>query len=355
MKRLLALALLLGSAAPAIALDQANVTRIDTATVRIDWKDAGAVDIYAATDPDATIRTARLIVRNDRDGMETVPADKATRTYFLLKDRKTGQTTRVAERILPLDKGSNFRDLGGYPAAGGKHVKWGHIFRSGAMPLLDEADYAQLQGLKIGSVIDLRSIEEREVAPTLLDDRTGALFIANDYSAKAMFAAMQTRPDGGITLPDNLYGGLGIMLKPQFRAIFARLLADEGAVVYNCSAGQDRTGIASALILTALGVPRDIIMTDYHLSTPTRRPEYEMPPVNPADYPNNPVLQYYAAAMKKPGGVKAEPLYAKDGEAYLTKFFRGIEAQYGSVEAYMDKELGVTPVKVAALRARYLE
>ena len=46
------------------------------------------------------------------------------------------------ERLIVLERSSNFRDLGGYPAAGGKHVRWGMIYRTAAMPMLTEADYA---------------------------------------------------------------------------------------------------------------------------------------------------------------------------------------------------------------------
>lgn len=355
MKRLSLCLALLASAAPAAAIDRAEVRRIDAQSVEIRWEGAAAVDIHASIDPEAPLTETNRIVSDDRDGSERIAADTAARRYFLIRNRATNETMRVAERVLPLERGSNFRDLGGYPGADGKRVKWGSIYRSGAMPLLSEADYAYLQSLKLHAVIDLRSLEEREVAPTMVDDRTGALFIANDYSAKTMFAALRRKPDGSVDLPDNLYGGLGNLLRPQLRAVFDRLLAGEGSIVYNCSAGQDRTGIASALILTALGVPREVILADYHLSTPTRRPEFEMPPVDPAAYPDNPVVQFYAASAKRPGGAKAEPLYDSSGVSHLVRFFDGIEASFGSVDAYLDRELGITPDKVAQLRALYLE
>ncbi|QHL91990.1 protein-tyrosine-phosphatase [Sphingomonas changnyeongensis] len=355
MHKLLAGALLLAVAAPAQAIGDARVERIDAATVRLTWTDAAAVDIYVSPSPDATRRGSRPVIRDDRDGREDVAANASIRQYFLIRDRQTGEVRRVAERVLPLERGSNFRDLGGYPAAGGKRVKWGRIFRSGAMPLLSDGDYAHLKGLGLGAVIDLRSLEERAVAPTMLDDRTGALFIANDYSARAMFAALRPAPGGGVELPDNLYAGLGDLLEPQLRAVFDRLLAGQGNLVYHCSAGQDRTGITSALVLTLLGVPRDVILADYHLSTPTRRPEFEMPPIDPAAHPDNPIVQYYAAAAKRPGGVRAEPLYDRDGVSHLAKFLAGLEAKHGSVMAYLEKTFALTPDRVARLRAMYLE
>src|SRR3546814_79257 len=95
-------------------------------------------------------------------------------------------------------------------------------------------------------------------------------------------------------------------LAPQYKVVFDDLLAKKGAVVYHCSAGQDRTGVATALVLSALGVPRDLILADYHLSTQYRRPENEMPKLDAAAYPNNPVAAYYRKAQMSPNGLKPQ-------------------------------------------------
>jgi protein-tyrosine phosphatase len=338
---------------PAFALENAKVERPDVARVNISWTDTDPVSVYVSEDPTATIATAKLMAKDVRVGLLTLPLDTTKRRYILLVDKGNGKVTRVAEREVPLEQGSNFRDLGGYAVASGKTVKWGKIFRSGAMPMLTEADYAQLSSLKLGSIIDMRSIDEREIAPTQLDDRTGALFLANDYSAKAMFAANPPPVNGKYS--SNLYENFMTTFIPQYRAIFNRLLADDGAVVYNCSAGQDRTGTATALILSALGVPRDVIMKDYHLSTALRRPQFEMPMIKDGDYPGNAMAQFYASYQKRPQGTKPDPLFGPDGVAYLTRYFEVVEAKYGSVDAYLEKEIGLTPAKRLLLKARYLE
>lgn len=331
----------------AFAIEDVQVKRKDASTLIVSWRDSDPVDIAIG---DSTLPNQKIapVVRRSRAGSAevSVPSDK--RLYLHLLDHGDKSWVVAAERELPLEKGSNFRDLGGYKGAGGKSIRWGKIFRSGAMPMLSEADYALLGQLKINSIVDLRSLDERQVAPTQLDDRTGALYISNDYSLAPLMAST-SQPER-----EYVYRGMGKLLAPQYRAIFRRLLADEGAVMYNCSAGQDRTGIASALILTALGVDRETILKDYHLSTALRRPQNEMPAVNPADYPGNLIVQYYVAASKKPGGAKPEPLYSTSGKAHLTQFFELIEREYGSVEGYLKTELGIGPLDVAKLRAIYL-
>lgn len=336
-------------ATPANALDKVEVKRLDAARVQLSWEDSDQVDVYRASAPDVPYRRAVRVGGNKGGGSIELAVPSDQRAYFLLRDHGDKHVIAVSERELPLEQGSNFRDLGGYVGAGGKTVKWGRIFRSGAMPLLTERDYRLLSGLDIRSIVDLRSLEEREVAPTTLDDRTGALFLSNDYSITPM---MRQYMSGKVKGP--MYAGLEQLIRPQVKAVFNRLLADDGAVLYHCSAGQDRTGVTSALILTTLGVDRATILRDYHLSTALRRPQNEMPPIDPADHPNNVIVQYYAAAAKRPGGMKAEPLYTPDGESLLAQFFAHVEATHGSVETYLEKEFGIGPVQTARLRSLYL-
>src|SRR3546814_13059477 len=90
------------------------------------------------------------------------------RPYFMLRDQRDGGMIRVAERALPLEHGSNFRDIGGYSAAGGKHRRWGMIFRSGGTPLLNDADGQRIGALTLGEMVDPRSNAQGVLATTRL-------------------------------------------------------------------------------------------------------------------------------------------------------------------------------------------
>lgn len=346
-----ALALAVSIATPAGAREAATLTRIDAANVTLDRGETVPVAIWISQDgmidkADQQVEPG-LIRAAGKDGKLTLAIPADSRRYVLLKDRK-GHVTVVGERVLPLEQGSNFRDIGGYVTKDGRTIRWGKAYRSGAMPLLSEADYSLIDQLGIGSVVDFRSIEEREVAPDLVDDRTGALFIANDYSLKPLMANF------GKGNGENVYQGMEKMLVPQLRALYRRIEANEGAVIYHCSAGQDRTGMATALLYDMLGVDRDTILKDYHMSTALRRPQWEMPKVNPADYPNNPILKYYYAADEKKRTV-AEPLYTPSGASHLAQFFTYVDAQYGGSEGFMKKALGLTDADIVTLRATMLD
>ena len=338
----------------ALALDGATVERAAPNQVTVSWQGGDPVDVYVSAQPDAPIAASIRVARADRRGVFVLKRTGPSRPYFILKDDRDGSLVRVADRLLPLERGSNFRDVGGYPAAGGKHVRWGLIYRSGATPMLTDADFRYLARLGIASDIDLRSTEERQIAPDRLPARTGALYLARDYPGAEVFAPAATRGRSDAS-PVNLYRSWLVSLAPQFKDVFHQLLRRNGAVTYHCSAGQDRSGVATALVLSALGVPRAVILADYHLSTQDRRPENEMPRIDPARYPGNVVAAYYVKAQSAGAPTKPRPLYDKAGVALLQQTFDEIDSRWGSVDAYLDKELGIDARDIARLRAAYLE
>lgn len=340
----------LSAAASASARELATLTRIDAQSVALDPGDRAPAEIWISRDDklgpdDRKIEAAVVAKRTNGKIILAIPASE--RRYALLRDAK-GTVVAVGERVLPIEQGSNFRDIGGYVTRDGRVVRWGKAFRSGAMPLFTEADYALVGQLGLGSVVDLRSLEEREVAPDLIDDRTGALFLSNDYSLQPLMANFG-KGDG-----ENAYRGMEKLLVPQLRALYRRIAADEGAVVYHCSAGQDRTGMATAMLYDMLGVDRETILKDYHLSTALRRPQYEMPKVDPADYPNNPILKYYFNRDEDKRAV-AEPLFTPSGASHLAQFFTYIDGEYGGSEGFMRQALGLKDADIARLRTVMLD
>lgn len=337
---------LLASAATAGTIDMPAVTRQAPAQLTVSWSDPDPVDIFLSDNPAARPDQMKLIAKADRDGQESVQVAPGERAYFLLRDSKSGRSVRVAERLLPLQQGSNFRDIGGYPAAGGKHVRWGLIYRSGGQPMLTDADLNQIRTLQLAHLVDLRSSEERVLAPTRID---GVPYQAIGYSmARLMNGAAPTNGEG-------VYRKLPQALAPHLKLIFNDLLSGDGAIAYNCSAGQDRTGFVTAMILSALGVPREVILADYHLSTALRRPEWEMPRIDPAAHPDNPAAVLFAGYQRNPAAATPQALKTDDGTAFLSFAFDEIDRKWGSVDQYLAQEAGVSKVDLAALRARYLE
>jgi protein-tyrosine phosphatase len=349
-------AMLAAPAALAGTITDPVVERLAPDRLVVRWNDKEPVDVLQSDRPDADVPAATLVSDQDRDGShEVTSAPGAARPYFLLRDHRSGEVVRVAERVLPLEQGSNFRDIGGYPAAGGKHVRWGMIYRSGGQPLLTDADVKAVQGLGIANLVDLRSDEERVLAPTRID---GIPYSAVGYSMATMMASMPKVGSGAASPMQglgNAYRGFPTQLAPQIRLVFRKLLAKEGPVAYNCSAGQDRTGFTTGLILSVLGVPRDTIYADYTLSTTYRRPQWELPPISDAMATTNPVAGFFARFQKDPVLSKPQPLVAPDGTPFLAYAFSEIDGRWGSVDAYLQQEIGLSAIDIASLRATYLE
>jgi len=256
------------------------------------------------------------------------------------------------ERLLPLEGGNNFRDMGGYIAHGDKKVKRGQIFRSGVMTGLTTADQDVLSRLNITTVVDFRSREELDLFPNHWARDRGLNFINHDYSLTEISSRMFDESGKKVSV-HILYQNFPILLKPQLTLLFRHLLEGNAPLVFNCSAGQDRTGIAAALILRTLGVARETILEDYHLSTRFRRPEIETAGV---DFNTHAGSNAFADMMLRYGeGSKTpKPLYTNDKVPYLHFAFAQMEKNYGSVDAYLATEIGVDKDAVELLRATYL-
>ena len=346
---LTALALVLATG-PAHAITAQKAERAQGRVV-ITWTDSDPVDVYVAETAEAPLSAAKLVAVKSRDGRIEYAVAADARPFFLLRDGGDGHVTRVAERALPLQQGSNFRDLGGYPGAGGKHVRWGRIYRSGATAMLTDADLMMIKALGLADMVDLRSSEERALAPSRI---AGVRYAAVGYTMTSLTPQGAAAPSGDERM-HAVYRRMPDLLAPQLRILFAELLAGDGAVAYNCSAGQDRTGFATAMVLSALGVSRDQIIADYHLSTTYRRPEFEMPRIDPATAGANPAAAMFAGYQQDPNYKTPRPLFDSQHKALLEAALAEVETRWGSVDAYLDKELGVGPADVARLRAMYLE
>jgi protein-tyrosine phosphatase len=276
-----------------------------------------------------------------------------------------GATVRGAERLIPLQGGSNFRDLGGYPAADGKHVRWGLLYRSAALPKLTDDDYRHLSTLHIRTVVELRSRDERQLSPTIWRAKPDPRIIAVDYSGALLFRRLRGY-DGPARefVTERLYWDIPFLLQQEYRDLFNAMLERRGALIFFDSIGVDRTGIAAGLILDALGVPREIIYQDYLLSTHDRQPRNEMADVDLQDYAaTNAEARFLIEYRKYAEGERAtqqimqtqKPLMDARGRPLLQDAFEEIEADFGSVTNYLDQMLGVNAADIAKLRAKYLE
>jgi len=171
--------------------------------------------------------------------------------------RGADSVTIDESRILQLDGVVNFRDLGGMPTSDGRSVQRGRIFRSDVLYRLTPRDTIALRPLGIRTVIDLRSRDEVRNYPESPLIAAGLQHFNVPIVVDPPLVA-NTMVEDYLLLLRNAGEG--------FRVIFGYLANNHYPLVINCFAGKDRTGLTSALILGALGVPDDEIVADYALS-----------------------------------------------------------------------------------------
>jgi protein-tyrosine phosphatase len=228
-------------------------------------------------------------------------------------------------RHLPLPGTRNLRDVGGYPAGDGRRMRWRTLLRTDALDLLPADSQRVLLDLGLRQVIDLRWPSETEQWPSV--------FAGSDRVHYRSIPLLQddATPYGG--LPGtyrHMFDGRATSLVEVVRA----LIAEDGLpAVIGCAAGKDRTGVTIALLLAAVGVPRDIIVEDYTLT----RDRFAAPVDDPhlTDWRNEPLE------------LDCLPEFIDDALGHL-------DQRHGGAQAFLRRN-GVTDDELARLRSALTE
>ncbi|WP_405492836.1 tyrosine-protein phosphatase [Nocardia sp. NBC_00511] len=223
-------------------------------------------------------------------------------------------------RALGLTGVLNARDAGGYTTVDGHSVRTGLVFRTGDLSKATDADLAKLTSLNVASVHDLRTSYEQQLMGV---DKVpaGAAEHHDDVIGQAPPQVMASTLSAGA----DLYRAF--ITAPGANDAFSNVLRDiaynPGGVLFHCSAGKDRTGWTSAVLLTILGVDKDTVYYDYLLSN------------------------YYRGAKDGDmmNGVTASALDAA---------FDQVNKSYGSFDNYVHDGLKLSDADVTALKAKML-
>lgn len=269
------------------------------------------------------------------------------------------QIEDLERRCVALDGQTNFRDLGGYESADGRTVKWGVLFRSGRLNALSDADLEIVGDLGIQTVVSFLTSEETEATGgdrLPVGVRETPLPIEHGVANELTQAANVARQTGDFSaVPAELNSEIHRILIEDAADVYASLIreiiaAESLPLAFHCSHGVHRTGTASAIILSLIGVPWETVREDYLLSNVTRAEEVEMR-----------LGQLRELAAKNQGvepdeidTTNMEAFYILDG-AYVDASLATINEEYGSVENYAKERLGLTSEEVEKLRDALLE
>ena len=241
----------------------------------------------------------------------------------------------------PIEGISNFRDLGGYTTASGSTVRLTKVYRSNHLANLNNADIDQLGSLQLKTIVDLRSEKECKLAPSCLPQESTPSVHLLPVSPK-VGASLQELLENGQTTGRDVkdlmvasYRSYARDHVSQYRKLID-LLIDENnlPLVFHCSAGKDRTGFGAAIILTALGVPHNVIIDDYLFTN-----------------------QAWQAVVRKNKDLTHDVRQALMGAhtEYIDSSFKEIEETFGSMEDYLQDALELTTQKRAQLLSNLVE
>lgn len=257
-------------------------------------------------------------------------------------------------RSLHLQGMPNARDLGGFRTGNGGTVRYGLLFRSGKLNHLTAADRTKLNGLGLSEIIDLRTAEEAagEPDPTV----PGAKYVnmsilpAGDPLIDAWNGATTTAQLRAAT--DSLGGPDGMYIQiehalvssfavAEYRTFFRELVNAHGSpVLFHCTLGQDRTGLASYVLLRILGVSPGNAMRDYLASNQF----------------NAATLKGYVSFWESLGYSKQRAEKGTYPTAALMNIATAqINSVYGNFDTFVRHGLGLTNADIQKLRKAYVK
>lgn len=248
-----------------------------------------------------------------------------------------------------MDGVRNFRDAGGYAAATGP-VRRGRLFRSGRLAEATAEDETRLRALGIRTIVDLRRGAERDAHPTGRWALSCAV-VTSDLGGHAdpWAAFLRAGTPSAAAVRDYIRGFYRSMPFEArhvdlFSRYFAALAEQDGPILVHCTGGKDRTGLAITLTHALLGVGRTDMIADYLLTN--------------RHWIADAHLALVAKGMAEEAGRPIEPAAARAAieveAAYLDAALAAIAARAGSIAAYLEDVLGITPDRQARIVARLI-
>jgi len=231
-------------------------------------------------------------------------------------------TNPLPPRHIILRGAHNVRDLGGYITAQGTPVPWRRFLRADSLHRLDEGEGARLHFEGLRMVIDLRTAREVRDAPSVLERQRGI-----DWVNLPMFDQLSPDALAQVEVPEGhpllaMYVTAAETRGPAIRTILSRMSEPrEGTVLFNCTAGKDRTGIIAALLLGIAGVSHTDIVADYAL-TESLIPEL--------------VAEFLSQSRARGGNTRDYATLLESPASAMAAFLEYIDGKYGSVMGYLD-------------------
>jgi len=270
-----------------------------------------------------------------------LPRPAYKRPFVSVAPHHGGPAVVAADRHVPFEGVTNFRDLGGYRSRFGGPIRWGMVFRADALHHLTEGDRTLYDLLGLRSVYDLRGSDEHERLPNPVPSQLLTIIGRPTADPGERQLEGTTTADGERFLCE-LYVGLVQHACVQIGELFTAFArADALPGVFHCHAGKDRTGVVAALLLEALGVERSTVLDDYELTARYRRRHHAQP-----SYQR---LIDLGMSPEAAGAVLGTPRWA------MQQALEHLDRCYGGIDAYLTGPAGMRQEDLERLRIRLVE
>ena len=245
-------------------------------------------------------------------------------------------------RDVALEGAVNFRDMGEYSTTDYRSTVRGKVYRAGDISKLTDADMEELKRRKIYTVIDFRSEADAAAAPDRLLPGANYISLPAGSVSAADIASLIEKHNSGMDAMVALYSDVS-HFRDKYRQFFRQLilLPDTSALLFHCSTGKDRAGIAAALFLYTLDIPIETIISDYLASNHFRLNENQK---------NIDCMVNEHGIDRK---MAAELMDANP--RYLESMFQALRRQHGSIDSFLSKELGINEIVKYRLREKFLQ
>ncbi len=276
-------------------------------------------------------------------------------------------TSGLRQQFIPVNGIINARDLGGYIMQDGRRLRDGMLIRSAHLADASDEDLQYLSSIPISKVIDFR----KDIEMNGKTDRMvpGAEYIRLEIDASGKIVSQATEDEKRLFTGNKQFDVKKFMVMAAFNPMaqriaqqmypnltndpecrkqfkqFFRLILDtaNGAILYHCTQGKDRTGFASALILAALGADRDTIVADFDATNRVYEEDVRQ------------CCQNVLLMGGKENEIATVKSFLGANTDNFIKALESIDREFSSMEAYLKGPIGLTDQDILTLRERYLE
>jgi len=247
----------------------------------------------------------------------------------------------------------NLRDVGGYRTVDGREIKKGLLYRSDHLSKVTKRDIERVAALGVKTVYDLRGEEERKNSPQRLPEIVSMEVVSLPIFYQGLDPYVTARRiviSGDVEegefhhLMIEAYRAYALDFRTQWSSLLKGLVEPRTLpALIHCTYGKDRTGVAVAIILRSLGVPREKVMEDYLLSNKFWESKTEL----------YSCLANCSSCFRTPRSEVRALMEVRP--EYLQGAFEAIDEHYGSFDNYLDQGLGIDEQTLQKLRAALLQ